>query len=350
MVSIAIRPIPSSNFVIDFHSLCVGASTLIHYNGTGIPSATYNWDFGGGFASGSGMGPYSVHWDSPGYHVVSLNLVQNGCQGPVTRDSVYIIPVPQVAFTSDVKEGCPPLEVSFTDNTLFASASAVYEWYFGNGNKTFLQNPDYTYNKSGFFAVSLVVTNAYGCADSLTVPAYIHVFEVPEASFNLHPKQVSIFDPVVKFNDRSLGNPVAWNWDFGDGTFGNLQNLSHSYADTGKYQVVLIIENSSGCADTASNYVIVNPDNTLYVPSAFSPNGDGTNNIFKAYGINVSGFEMMIFDRWGVMVFSSKDIEQGWDGSYKGSPLPADVYTVVVYYHDALGARKNIYNRITLLR
>jgi gliding motility-associated-like protein len=350
MQSIAIRPIPSSEFSIDFHSLCVGASTLIHYNGNGYPSATYNWDFGGGLAAGSGMGPYSVHWDTPGFHVVSLDLVQNGCPGPLTKDSVFIIAVPEVSFTSDVIEGCPPLEVKFSDQTLYTSPSSVYEWYFGNGDKTFLQNPEYTYNKSGIYAVTLVVTNAYACADSLTIPAYIHVFEVPDAAFVLNPKQVSIFDPLVKFNDRSLGFPVAWHWDFGDGTFGNLANLTHNYADTGTFQVSLIVENTYGCTDTAYNQVVVYPDNTLFVPNAFTPNGDGDNDIFRAYGVNVNGFEMKIFNRWGEMIFASEDIEIGWDGTYKGSPLQAEVYTVVIYYKDALGAPKNFYNKVLLVR
>ncbi|MEI6574930.1 MAG: choice-of-anchor L domain-containing protein [Bacteroidota bacterium] len=349
-VPIVIRPIPTADFIIDFHSICVGANTLIHYNGTGSPSATYLWDFGGGLAAGTGMGPYSTHWDDPGYHTVSLKLIQNGCPGPTSLDSVSVIPVPQAEFVADVTKGCPPLEVNFTNMTQNATSSAIYEWYFGNGDKTFINDPFYIFKHSGFYNITLVVTNAYGCSDSLVKPAFIQAYPIPTAVMAIHPKQVSIFDPVVKFNDLSLGNPVAWIWDFGDGEVGNFAEMTHTYADTGDFIVSLLVQNSFGCTDTVFNKVKVNPDNTLYVPNAFTPNGDGHNNIFKAYGVNISDFQMMIFSRWGEMVFSAKTIDEGWDGTYKGSLVAPDVYSVIIYYHDALGAIHSFYNQVILIR
>lgn len=348
--TVGIRPVPTSDFLIDFHSLCIGDFTLVHYTGTGLPAATYNWDFSGASTLGSGTGPYTISWPDAGTYAVSLNVIQDGCPSTTTTDSVKIIPVPLAAFSSSITSGCPPLAIDFTEQSQLTTASTIYEWYFGNGDKTFLQQPSYTYNKSGVYTITLVVTNAYGCSDSLVKTAYINVFPVPQAIFTIHPQSVSIFDPVFKFHDRSLGNPTIWTWDFGDGESAYLPDIAHTYADTGSYPVFLIIENQYGCVDTAYDIATVKPDNTLYVPNAFTPNGDMHNNIFRAYGENLSDFKMMIFARWGDMVFSSDNINDGWDGTYMGEYLTPDTYTVIIYYRDALGAPHSYYNMVVLIR
>ena len=98
-----------------------------------------------------------------------------------------------------------------------------------------------------------------------------------------------------------------YNWDFGDGFNSILSNPSHIYKDTGCYQVRLIATNLVGCLDTTSRLVCIEDDFAIYIPNAFSPNGDDINDVFlpKGNGISPNEYELLIFDRWGLLLFKS---------------------------------------------
>ncbi|HEY4797936.1 MAG TPA: PKD domain-containing protein, partial [Bacteroidia bacterium] len=157
----------------------------------------------------------------------------------------------------------------------------------------------------------------------------------PFANFITDPATISIFDPLVNFINTSTGNPVSWSWNFGDTTSGtnnisSNQNPSHVYSDTGLYCVTLIITDSTGvCKDTSTQCIRVDAPFTFYVPNAFTPNQDGRNEEFKAYGTYIREYHMAIFDRWGNLIFESNDINTGWNGKVKNrsvSPEEEDVY------------------------
>jgi gliding motility-associated-like protein len=165
------------------------------------------------------------------------------------------------------------------------------------------------------------------------------------------PTVTEILAPHIQFYDRT-DSAVSWYWDFGDSTFDTIPNPSHNYKDTGSYNVCLTITNPYGCTSTACSTVVVKPIFTFYVPNAFSPDGDGKNDTFSGYGFGVSQLEMFIFDRWGDMVFHTKDIEIPWDGKINnGSDIAQeDVYVYLIVVKDVLGGKTKYIGNVTVVR
>jgi gliding motility-associated-like protein len=134
-----------------------------------------------------------------------------------------------------------------------------------------------------------------------------------------------------------------------------LQNPVYSYSDTGSYVVELIVANSFGCTDTAFKTVTVIPEYALYAPNAFTPNNhDGLNDLFmpKGVGIDPNNFEMLIFDRWGNMIFKTTDINKGWDGhANKGSAVAQeDTYVWKIVTKDTKGNDHQYLGHVTIVK
>jgi PKD repeat protein len=152
-------------------------------------------------------------------------------------------------FNADQVSGCAPLLVNFTDSS--TGNPTQWEWNLGNGTTSFLKNPSVTYFNPGQYTIKLVVKNATG-ADSLIKTQYITVNAIPTVEFEGDPL-AGCFPLKVQFND--LSNPGSgiinlWQWDFGDGTIGTDQNPSHTYKNSGNFNVTLQVRNSLGCIKT----------------------------------------------------------------------------------------------------
>jgi len=106
----------------------------------------------------------------------------------------------------------------------------------------------------------------------------------------------------------------------------------------------------AGCTGTTTATVIVQPDFTFFVPNSFTPNGDGLNDVFKAYGTGLLDFELIISNRWGEHVFSTKNIDEGWDGTVNSEPAPPDVYVYLINYTDNMGRTKVKAGVVSLIR
>ena len=136
---------------------------------------------------------------------------------------------------------------------------------------------------------------------------------------------------VIKFWDQSSADAIDWRWDFGDGNVSTDQNPLHNYADTGLYRVTLIIENKYGCTDTITKIVRAYPDYALYVPNAFTPNGDDVNENFSGLGQGFTNYEMYIFNRWGEQIFKSTDYATRWNGRDKSGQIsPQGIYVYLI--------------------
>ena len=149
-------------------------------------------------------------------------------------------------FLPDAFDFCQPLEVNFTDSSVSGTTISNYEWDFGDGGTSSLQNPTYTYLDTGIYDVSLVITNDLGCTDTLTRSNYIFVYTPPVANFV--DNDTVICPGELDFTDLSE-NATDWFWDFGDEQFSTEQNPTHEYADTGSFTIILITLNN-GCSDT----------------------------------------------------------------------------------------------------
>jgi len=187
------------------------------------------------------------------------------------------------------------------------------------------------YTTTGHYIPQLTVTDINGCVN--TVTANVITYPIPNPEFAYTPNPASILYPKIQFINQSSGAIItSYNWNFGDasGMGSSLQNPSYTYADTGTYYVTLIDTSINGCVASVVQPVIIEPDFTLYVPNAFTPNGDGKNEVFTAQGDGILTFTMYIFDRWGNPIFTASNINIGWNGRRNNSTgsetLQEDVY------------------------
>jgi gliding motility-associated-like protein len=213
---------------------------------------------------------------------------------------------------------------------------------------------------SGLYSVSVFVTNPVtGCRKDTTRIDYIEVFPQPIASFYAVPPLATILNPNFDFVNTSQG-ATSYYWDFGDpaalnGTNNSTAvNPSHGYSYVGEYKVNLVATSNKGCVDIAYILVEIAPDFALYIPNAFTPDGNNVNDIFQPVGVGIDeeNYRMDIFDRWGENIFTSNNFRKGWDGSVKGSSksAPQGVYTYKLMVKDTQGNKHPYVGHVTVIR
>jgi len=221
------------------------------------------------------------------------------------------------------------------------------------GSGISLQNPSNTFG-SGTYAVSLTTTTAAGCQSMLMMNNFITVLPNPNAAFTANPPVTTEDNPTIQFLDQST-DASSFSWEFGNGagSTSTTQNPVFTYDFEGTYTVVLWVENTGGCIDSASMTVLIKPSYTIYIPNSFSPNHDVHNEIFSPSGTgwNIDFYSMRIYSRWGDLVYSTTDVNYGWNGNMPdGSEAPQGVYTVKIFLRGPDGNDRVYFGSVTLLR
>jgi gliding motility-associated-like protein len=360
-VIVTINPNPIANAGAD-KIICDGFNTIIG----GIPTAsggtqpyTYLWGPSTGLNSTSVANPTANPSTTTVYTVTVTD--DNGCMANTDDMTVTVNPSPNINFAADVLNGCEPLFVNFTDNTTPNIQS--YIWNFGDPNSgsnnvSIIQNPSHLFNDPGTYNITLSVTTADGCNGIYTYQDMITVYPDPVASFYPQPEIGNMVNPNILFIDQSI-NADSWNWNFGEPTSGaentsNIQSPNHTYSDTGRYIVWLIVTSQYGCIDSTYNDVIIKPEFTFYVPNAFTPDGDGINDYFgpKGTGIELNSFEMYVYDRWGEEIYKTNNMDEPWDGKVRSSSADAQqgVYSWLVFVKALNGKSHKFIGHVTLVR
>jgi PKD repeat protein len=203
--------------------------------------ATWSWDFGDG-ATSTVQNPEHIYTDEGFFDVT---LITTNAYGKSTGKKVKYIRAgiePTASFTADPVSGTPPLTVAFTD--LSSESPISWEWDFGDGTTSVLQNPVHKYSSPGAYDVSLIVESAVGTSYRIR-DKYITVGLAPVAEIGALPASGDIPLEVV-FTDLSANNPDTWLWSFGDGYTSTEKNPVHRYSRAGEYEVALTAENSFG--------------------------------------------------------------------------------------------------------
>lgn len=333
-------------------TVCFGDTTQytdLSTSGSGTINS-WTWDFGDGNTSTQTDPAHSFTMINDSFLVTLIVQTTDGCIDTVTQ-LVQTYPIPDMNYGPVASSGCEDFTADFYDSTLVANGTIVsWLWDFGDGNYSYAQNPTHTYIDDGSYYVGLTVTSTYGCvfSDSLLYP--VVVYPKPVAGFVPSPPTVSIFTPEIEFLDSSQG-AMYWEWDFGDFGSSILQEPTHTYADTGQYDVTQIVINQYGCRDTTELPVWVQAEFTFFVPNAFTPNGDGRNDVFLGEGIGIRTYKMLVFDRWGNVIFESDDLYKGWDGKLpSGTKAQIDVYVYKIYALDVMGIEHNFIGSVSLVR
>jgi gliding motility-associated-like protein len=329
-VAIVSEPQPVVATASNDFSICTGQNaSLIVTAAGGTPGYNFTWNPGNIFGSSLNVNPSTTT-----SYIVSTTDI-NGCVGADDTVMVTVNPLPVVLFTPDITTGCSPVCVSFTNQTLNAASCT---WNFGDMNSSTAPNPNHCFTIPGIYDVTLYATDNNGCTDSLTQYNLIEVYRWAVADFITTPQPPYLTGTALFFNDVST-DATIWTWNFGDAlnSTSQLQNPSFSYDKPDTYTVTLIASNVNGCSDTVSHIVRIDAPFDFYVPEAFSPNGDNLNDVFLPVGIgynDVDGYEMTVYDRWGSVLFRSKNPGIGWDGrSADGSEIVSEgtyVWTITV--------------------
>lgn len=312
-----------------------GNSFDFQIGGQFMGNGTITWTFGTNANPNTSnvSDPQDVTWNAPGNYLVTVQVDENGCTGTFT-DTVFVYPMPTANFNAGPFVGCVPYTIQFEDSSI-AGTPMIYLWDFGDGNTAAIAEPSYTYTVPGTYDITLIIATTNGCIsiDTFFVPGAVTVHPSPTAGFATSDTVVSIFNPYIATTDFSIGADSC-QMDFGDGYVTTDCNSGHTYWSYGSYTITQTVWNEFGCPDTMRINVEVLPEHEFFIPNTFTPNGDGLNDVFMPAIMGAEQYHFMVFDRWGMLIFETYDLLQGWDGRFKGNKCQQDVYVWKVDYFD----------------
>ncbi len=326
-------------------SVCIGSPALISVN-----------------VNGGNGGPYTYQWTT-GQNVQSITVVPTAtsnysvtvndqCSTPPAEKfkTIVVKPIPDASFLPANSFGCSPLQVQFI-NANPGINLIRNEWDFGDGNYSLEENPVHFYTLPGQYTVKHVSTNQHNCSSQNTAVKAVTVFNLSNAKFKSDPEIAPSSAPLVSFTDESE-NAIKYFWDFGDGHGASvLKNPHYLFGDTGTYNVRLITESRESCRDTVYGTIRIKGEFAIYIPNAFTPNGDGVNDTFGPLSIGVKEMEMEIYNRWGQKIFQSSKLNASWSGknSEGGTLNQEGVYLYKITVLNLDGNRLNYTGRISLI-
>ena len=312
-----------------------------------LDNCSYSWTGPNGFSSNENNPIiYAIQLNQAGIYNVTPERFN--CIGNIVSVNVGVKAQPEKPVVSSNSPICEEETL-----LLFADSmnNASYQWTSTSGYKFYTQNVEIynaTTNYGGVYSLRVIVD---GCASD-TANVNVEIKQIPIAFF--FPDVDSGIRPLeVKFTNSSFYADYYY-WMLNDkdsSSSSSIMNPTYTYNEPGQYTVQLIAYNSVGCTDTIYySFISVENSSTLYIPSSFTPNDDGDNDMFMAKGTGIDTFEGIILDRWGEIIFTWNDITSGWDGNVKGKEAPIGVY---LYKINAKGDNKVSYHNtgtVTLVR
>jgi gliding motility-associated-like protein len=299
---------------------------------------TFLWDFGASTdpATAATEDVTDVTFDAPGYHEVIYTVYYDICEVSYT-DSVFVYAEPTIDFTIADELRCAPYTAHFIDLST-ADTEIFYEWSFGDGTELSPEeNPTHVYENPGLYDVQLTIWTTSGCIDTLTLMKedLIEVFPSPVSAFTVSPNEADVFHPHFHFSDQSIDSDQHFYY-FTDGTSTVERNVWHSYVESGYHYPYQVVINQYGCPDTSWQQIYVIPHTTIYIPNAFTPDGNNFNNIWLPVVHDTEDYRLLVYNRWGELLKNTDNEKEGWDGTTPtGDLAPQGVYTYKIWWVDA---------------
>ncbi|MFM1772025.1 MAG: hypothetical protein RLZZ71_1167, partial [Bacteroidota bacterium] len=338
---VQVNPQPFASFNMNPDEECFYSPVTTTLENTSINAiAPYTWNYDG-IAHTTNSLNYIASFNTPGPHPIEL-VVSNqfGCTDSTSQDFM-IYDLPTVTLNAVDDDLCSGATTEFEiDGTGIATST----WDFGDGTTLNLLNPTnlvHFYNQPGIYSITAIVTNNFGCSDTVSFPNEVIIHPTPTASFTSNTITADIVYPYFEFYDYSVG-AINYYWNFGDSNWSNDANPSHTYVAEGNYLVELTVSNEYDCFDIATQIVTVEGI-VVFVPNAFTPlDYNGVNDVFKPSFSSIEGIEFYkfsIYNRWGALIFQTNDINEAWIGNSKENPqgddnyyAQNDVYTYQIAY------------------
>lgn len=298
---------------------------------------TWAWNFGDPSSSSNTattQNPSHTFATAASYTVGLTVTSSTGCASDVLNKVITVNPTPVADFTF-ANTGCAKDLVTFSG---LPNSMTTYGWDFGetasSSNTSALQNPTHQYASANTYNATLTVTSAQGCVGTKTKPVTL---------------AASLANPIVTVTNVGA-TTLTFSWGAVTGATGYLVStdgvnfstpssgatgLTHVVSGLAANQSVTLTVKAVAtlaCQSTTGNAtgITLYPDVGLFIPNTFTPNGDGKNDVLKAYGNYLQKLNMKIFNQWGEKVFETNDVTGGWDGTYKGQQQPVGVYVYIV--------------------
>ncbi len=340
-VIIGSYPVPAFSYA----PLCTGRPFILT-NETKLDVGTiqqWEWDFGNGQTSNA-QHP-SVEYNATGMYEITLRATSaQGCSASVQK-SGQIYPTPQISATGE--NACIGLPINFT-GTDQTPAIPLSQWYWdlGNGQQQTGQDISYVYPEGGAYQAGLHVVSTDGCfSDTFNVS--VNVMDI--GLFAGNDTLVARNQP-LQLNAQTKGSGLQFTWTPSTGLTDaySADPIAYLQQDQAYY---LTVTSSEGCIEKDTLYVKVYAGPEFYVPTAFSPNNDGRNDVFRAISPGVPQLDFFcVWNRWGQEVFRTQSLSGTWDGNFKGTPMPAGTYIWMIQGTDYTGRLFSRRGTVTIVR
>ncbi len=306
--------------------ICFGDSVQIYISGTAVN--TYSW-----LPNSTLLNPNdSITWAKPLLTTKYTVIGENSCS--LDFDTVeVVVNIPNANISPDITV----CNGDFFE--LWASGGVSYLWNISEAVFSFDSNFTTSVIDPTRFYVE--VTDGNSCKDTASV--FVDVFDRPDLELGA--------DVQTFWGNEVILNPitdaVTFLWTPTEGLSCNdCKNPTVTATETATFY--LTVANSIGCLNYDT--ITITYDGSIYVPSSFSPNGDGDNDFFRAFGKDIVEFEMSIYDRWGELLFYTENMTNSWDGTYKSELVKTEAYVWEIKYKEVLGSVGQIYGTVTLIR
>lgn len=304
-------------------------------------------DNGRAYAGPSGgVGPYQLAWSDPLSQTTdtieflapgSYNLTVIDAQACVSDTTLTVIePLPLLLDLTSGADTC--LYKNGAVRAVMEGGTPLYGYKWdrlGGDSANYSVDAATTWSQISNLShgdYSVVITDANGC--QIEGASTVTLIIPPAASFTSRSKPEEFIDPNVRFDNESTA-ALTYEWHFGDGAVSYLEYPEHAYDTSGTFLVMLIAYNdlAYGCSDTTFRYMEVDPMFTFYVPSGFTPDGDGLNDGWGPVGQNFEyeSYDVQIYDRWGSLIWRTDNPFKQWDGNYlkSGKEVTQGLYVYV---------------------
>jgi len=305
--------------------------------------------------SAGGRGDYTYEWTANGIPLADNTALMNknplitteycvtvedGCETTPVAICTQVYVPERPSLTSDTTEGCVPVAIVFTDLTGPDASLNASTWHINE--EVLFGNPvTYLFEEAGTYNVKLNVLSPEGCVSSTEVTSYITIHPLPTPNLYITPNPTTYFNTVVKAVNISPNYTSSFSWSTPGATTteafsDSLIEIYYPELISNNYTVSLIETTEFGCVDSAQEILIINNDQIIYAPSAFTPDGDGLNQMWGIYieGIDIYDFHLTLFNRWGEMIWESYNPDGLWDGTYGGTVVQDGVYVWVIQAKD----------------
>lgn len=363
----AVYPKPNVDF--NLTEACLGFENEFSDNSSVSNQFTSNtlqdwlWEFGDGSQS-TDINP-SHQYDNDGDYSVQLVVTTDkGCVDSLTK-TAEVHALPETSFEPDTTVSCSPLCVTINSTSDINNPSSIvnYTWIIdGNpvqsGSEEFYEDC-FTNNSTDTRThdVKLITESNEGCLDSASVEDLLTVYHNPFADFSYTPEYIDVIETEVELTNMSVGEDSVF-WTFGTFDQSSEQNPVIEFPTVGgQYNVNLLALTEEGCRDSINTFITVDSRILYFAPNTFTPDEDEYNPEFKIIfpdGFIPEDFKLLIFNRWGEVVFESRDSSIGWDGTYgtdTGRKAPSGTYVWTLEFKEIATDKKHSKTgHVTILR